>query len=161
LVDAFAVPGGGSELSRLSISEGPGVRAAAQDLSEGRDRRRETETVARRRQLGLDVVALEGALDEMTRGVDTFLRLLVGQAQERDLAALLVDRAGVTVAQRLDALAAGASQRDLVERRDAMPRADLARVDGVVVEVLALEHAVLVADQPVLADHRRVELDLD
>ena len=31
----------------------------------------------------------------------------------------------------------------------------------IVVEVLALEHAVLVADQSVLRDHRRVELDLD
>ncbi len=42
-----------------------------------------------------------------------------------------------------------------------MGGADLAGVDPVVVEVRALEHAILVADQPVFGHDRRVELDLD
>ena len=42
-----------------------------------------------------------------------------------------------------------------------MPGADVAGIDLVVGEVLVPEHAVLVADQAVLGDLRRVELDLD
>jgi hypothetical protein len=46
---------------------------------------------------------------------------------------------------------------------DPHPRrfADFARVLGVVVEVFLLEHPVLVTDQPVRGNLRRVELDLD
>ncbi len=42
-----------------------------------------------------------------------------------------------------------------------MPRTDLARIDLVVVEILARQHAVLVADQSILEDGGGIELDLD
>ncbi|MNN27245.1 hypothetical protein D3C81_1407740 [compost metagenome] len=42
-----------------------------------------------------------------------------------------------------------------------MPGADLTGIDLVVVEVLALQRTVLVAEQAVFADGRRVELELD
>ena len=42
-----------------------------------------------------------------------------------------------------------------------MARADLARINCVIVEILAVERPRLVADQAIFADLRRVELDLD
>ena len=66
---------------------------------------------------------------------------------------------GFFVAQRVDA-ALAADQREFVERGDGMTSADIAGVNLVVVEILAVELAVLVADLAVFPDHGRVELDL-
>ena len=45
--------------------------------------------------------------------------------------------------------------------RDSMPAIGLAGINLVVVEVLAIENAGLVPDQPILRDLGRIELDLD
>ena len=42
-----------------------------------------------------------------------------------------------------------------------MARADLARIDLVVVEIFFAQHPLLVTDQPIRSDARRIELDLN
>src|SRR6185436_18228685 len=87
----------------------------------------------------------------------------------RDLRRLFVRRRSGDAARSLPAqadgrerLLGGGARRELelVERRDLVPRADLARVDLVVAEVLVGDRAVLVAEEPVALDLRRIELDL-
>jgi hypothetical protein len=51
-------------------------------------------------------------------------------------------------------------QHHLVQRRHLVAHADLAGVDGVDPEVGVGDRAVLVAEQAVARDHRRIELDL-
>ena len=67
----------------------------------------------------------------------------------------------LAVAQIVDHRRRAALRRDLVDRGHRVARADLAGIDAVVVEVLALQRPRLVADQPVFGDGLRIELDLD
>src|SRR3546814_15972740 len=78
-------------------------------------------------------------------------RALVAQAQVRDLVRARVGRrCGVAVAQRRQLFGARTDRRDLVQRGDFVPAADVARIDLVVADVLVAQHPVHVADQPAL-----------
>ena len=66
------------------------------------------------------------------------------------------------VHQRARRLVGGQARgHELIQRCDIVPGADLASVLGVVVEVLFGEQTVFITDEPVLAHHGGIELDLD
>ena len=146
------------------------VASAAQQLAE-RGRRGGETRVGRRRGEGRELVrARRGAGDFRARAA---LRRLVADTHIGVFAGVPVGglacggfrrrRAGAVlpVAQRAEALRSGAGGRYFVERRYGMARADLAGIDLVVREVLAAQGAGFVADEPIFAHRRRVELDLD
>ncbi|MNO71084.1 hypothetical protein D3C76_619870 [compost metagenome] len=88
-------------------------------------------------------------------------RCLVTHPQQRQLIALAAGlRFRLLVAQVVQP-ALGPGRDDFIERGNRVPGADLTGIDLVVVEVLALQRTVLVAEQAVFADGRRVELELD
>ena len=68
---------------------------------------------------------------------------------------------GFAIAQGIDSSRRAADGCDFVDRRHRVARADLTRIDAVVVEVFALQGTGLVADEPVFSDPGRIELDLD
>ncbi len=85
---------------------------------------------------------------------------LVAQLDVRQFAVAPRHGCGQLVAQRIDQPGL-AGQRQLIQRRHGVARADIAGIDLVVVEVLARQHAVLVADQAILLHRCRIEFHLD
>ena len=133
------------------------IAATSQVLTERGDCGCERQTIGRSR-VG---ATIDGLLDQATVLLVRALEAQFQEAQLRRADVACGDRRISTVTQRVDALAARSQQRDFVQRGDGVAGTDVAGVDGVVVEVLALKHAVLVADQAVFGDHGRVELELD
>src|SRR5919198_1789130 len=151
--------GGARELERAVVRGLALVARVAQEHPELGDRRGELEV---RRGVAIARTTIHDAdAQELARAC---VRLLVAELDRHQLA-----RAGapgrlrrLLVLERVDAgvldLLAGGDY--LVERRDGVARADLARVLAVVVEIAVGEQAVLVADEPVAGHQPRVELDL-
>ena len=109
--------------------------AAAQRIGPGGDGGGEAERFA-----GLlpDLAAQHRRFDQAAVG---FAGTLVAQAQVGEFGLLVsVEHDAAFVAQRRQACGIGTDQRDLVQRGDLVPRADVAGVDLVVGEVLARQH---------------------
>src|SRR5215213_10875611 len=135
------------------------VARVAQEQAELRDRRRELEVL---RGVAEARLAVEDA--DVQRLARVAVRLLVAELHRQKLVrARALRRPGraavlqLVHARVLDLLPGG---HDLVERRDRVAGAYLARVLPVVVEVAVGEQTVLVADEAVARDEARVELDL-
>src|SRR5262249_59420954 len=97
---------------------------------------------------------------ELTRRA---IGLLVAHLQRQQLAGHLARRLlGVLVLERIDTGTARrpVGRNNLVQRRYRMAGADFASVLLVVIEVLGTQQPVLIADQPVRADLRWMELHL-
>ena len=103
---------------------------------------------------------LQAALYQPAPRLHAVLRHLVAQAQMRDLARKVRRWRGLRVAQGAYAFAAMACQGNLVQGGDTMTSAEISCVHSIIGKVFALERAVLVANEAILRDLRRIELNL-
>jgi len=145
------------DVQHVVISERPTVLAAAKQLGERSDRDREASVLGRSRKGAHFGICVDRARDQPA-GVR--LGQLVADLDEAELTACRCACQRPPVAQLVRRPRAP-DRRHFVQRGNGLARSDIARVNLVVVEIVAVEEAGFVADQAVFGDRRRIELDLD